>query len=94
MKKRYFVVVHAAGRAELRALARYDLDLFRQTAKEDEKGACTIEGLMSMDDVGRLVQMGYQVTVKKDPDKGPLGRDQLADGDSIIKQMIKEVPNG
>jgi hypothetical protein len=93
MDKRYFVVVHAAGRGELRALARYDLDLFRQTAKEDKEGKCTIEGLMSLDEVGRLVKMGYQVTVKKDPDKSPVGRDQLADGDSIIKQIEKEVPH-
>jgi hypothetical protein len=65
-KRRYFVTVVARTRQSLRDLSEEDLDLVQATAKEDEEGRCTIEGLLTIDEVERLVDVGYEVVVHEE----------------------------
>jgi hypothetical protein len=63
METRYFVIIHAADARALRGLAGFDLDLFQATARSSEQDF-NIQGLVTLDDVGRLVDAGYRVTVE------------------------------
>ncbi len=64
-RRRYFITVHTADPRVLRRLADFNLDLFQATARTREDGA-SIEGLVSMADVARLVDAGYRVTIEAD----------------------------
>lgn len=77
MKKRYFVQIRAEDRKHLRDLAGYDLDVFSQTARQSGEGL-VIDGLLAMDDVARLVEDGYQVTVMRPADAVARGKKQQA----------------
>jgi hypothetical protein len=61
--------VVARTRQSLRDLAEEDLDLFQATAKEAEEGRCTIEGLLTIEEVQRLVEDGYEVVVHEEASK-------------------------
>jgi hypothetical protein len=68
-ERRYFATVVARDRPLLRDLAGEDLDLFQATAKEAEVGRYTIEGLLTIEEVQRLVDSGYEVVVHEDASK-------------------------
>ena len=68
MADRFFVKVFAADPATLRRLRDYELDLFKATARERE-GDFAIDGLLTLDDVGRLVHAGYRVLVEEHSSK-------------------------
>ena len=59
---RYFVTVTASSSDRLKDLATRGLDLFMATARK-KRGEAVIEGLMTLDDVGKLVNDGYRVSV-------------------------------
>ena len=61
--QRYFVEVYAGTADGLRRLREYGYDLFAATARETTKQAFAVEGLLTLDQVGRLVHDGYQVLV-------------------------------
>jgi hypothetical protein len=61
MADRFFVKVFARDREHHRRLFEYHLDLF--AGGDDERGRPTIDGLMTIKDVARLVEDGYQVLV-------------------------------
>jgi hypothetical protein len=62
---RFFVTVFARDRAALRQLADFDLDLFQATARAGDEGdEPRIEGLLSLEEIGRLVEAGYRVAVE------------------------------
>lgn len=63
MADRFFVTVIARDREHLDRLFEYDLDLF--AAGTDERGRPTIDGLIKLQDVARLVEDGYQVLVSE-----------------------------
>jgi hypothetical protein len=58
--KRFFVTILAPDARRLRELLDLDLDLF--AGRSDESGH-RIDGLITLDDVARLVEAGYQVLV-------------------------------
>jgi hypothetical protein len=66
---RFFVTVIAPNERALRALQAYDLDLFAPTSKLTEAGEATIEGLLSLREIGGLVQRGYRVLVEDEAGK-------------------------
>jgi hypothetical protein len=47
----------------------YDLDVFRQTAKQTAEGGFQIEGLLTDEQVERLRAEGYEVEVGADADQ-------------------------
>ena len=62
--KRYFVTVRAPSRQAMVDLAGFHLDLFQATAQALEDAGGEIQGLLTLDEIGRLVDAGYQVTVE------------------------------
>ncbi len=87
MEDKFFVTVMAASQEELSALQKYRLDLFRTTANKLEMNVVRaflgadaqetgqlqfkIEGLVSLADIGRLVEDGYQVLVNRPASRQP-----------------------
>lgn len=64
--QRYFVTVHLAAGQDMIELSRFDLDLIQATAQAaDDAAGSSIEGLLDLDQVGRLVRAGYRVTVEQ-----------------------------
>jgi len=63
--KRFFVTIEAPDRQRLRDLFGRDLDLF--TASSDDKGH-QVDGLISLEDVEKLVEAGYRVQVSESGD--------------------------
>jgi hypothetical protein len=93
MADRFFVKVFARDPEHQHRLFDYGLDLF--AAGEDERGHPTIDGLVTLDTVARLVEDGYQVLVAETdspPEKLPtVGfdawlKDSLADLDDRTRQ--------
>lgn len=64
MEKQYFVTIFTSDKRMLRQLQAYDLDLFKPTARRQEEARFAIEGLLTLSDVGQLVEAGYQVLVE------------------------------
>lgn len=68
----YFVVILAANADSLRALQKFELDVFPQTAKRKSGNAdypFSIEGLLSMAQVEQVVNAGYWVEVQDPAEK-------------------------
>ena len=62
-ERRYFSTVVARTRQSLRDLAEEGVDVVQATAKDTGDGKFTIEGLLTIDEVQRLVDNGYEVVV-------------------------------
>jgi hypothetical protein len=66
--RRYFVTVYVPGRAQLARAMRYGLDLFEESVREDA-GRVAVDGLLTLDEAGRLVDDGYQVLLVEESSK-------------------------
>lgn len=66
---RFFVKVYAPNRSKLRALQSYHLDLFQPTVMELPNKRYSIDGLLHLDEIQRLVLNGYQVLVEEESSK-------------------------
>jgi hypothetical protein len=69
------VTIIAGGREGLQALRGLDLDLFKPTARAavptapgdpGRPGEFTVDGLLTLEEIGRLVSAGYRVLVHED----------------------------
>jgi hypothetical protein len=60
MAGRFFVSIRASDEQQFRRLFDYDLDLF---ASRKDEGRFDVDGLITLEDVNRLVEDGYQVLV-------------------------------
>ena len=69
MARRYFVTVLASDSRSLSELGGHGLDLFQATARRSAEGGSAIEGLVTMEEVERLVDAGYQVLVEEESSK-------------------------
>jgi carboxypeptidase T len=86
MAIRYFVEVTAPTQQALINLQKLELDLFAPTSKSTGKNEFTIEGLLTSDEVNRLVQKGYKVLVKKEsPTNTPAVSETVSVNDWINK---------
>jgi hypothetical protein len=63
--KLFFVTIEAPDRQRLRDLFGRDFDLF--AARSDDKGH-RVDGLISLEDVEKLVEAGYRVQVSESAD--------------------------
>jgi carboxypeptidase T len=66
MTRNFFVTVFAPNRCALLSLGDYYLDLFHATAKVSENQEFTIEGLLTLEEVERLVEGSYRVLVEEE----------------------------
>lgn len=89
MAQRFFVTVQAPTRRALLELAKYDLDLFQPTVKVTQENRFTIEGLLTLDEVGRLVEDGYQVLVEEEASKRARARSETIEFQDWIKGMVR-----
>lgn len=69
MVNKFFVVVFASTRRALLSLSSYHLDLFQATAHASQNQEFTIEGLLSLEEIERLVEDGYRVLVQEETSK-------------------------
>lgn len=74
MPQRFFVTVIAPDLRALKRLRDFELDLFLPTtkagapnigARQGVDGQHLIEGLLSLEEIGQLVEKGYQVLVEE-----------------------------
>jgi hypothetical protein len=84
--QRFFVTVTAADPERLREVGRFGLDLFshRHTDKGPEIG-----GLVTLEDVGRLVEAGYQVHVLETD--APRRKHEYVQLDAWRKELLAEL---
>jgi hypothetical protein len=66
---KFFVKVIAPSKSALANLRKYHLDLFKPTATKHEENKFRIEGLLSLEEIGMLIQNGYQVIVEEEASK-------------------------
>src|SRR5215207_4026955 len=66
MVTKYFVEVIASNKQQLINLQKFELDLFQPTAKSIDDKEFKIDGLISLDDINKLVENGYKVVIKNE----------------------------
>jgi hypothetical protein len=86
LPQRFFVTITAADPAKLREVGRFGLDLFSHRAGEEGP---EIGGLVSLEDIGRLVEAGYRVTVHE-TDR-PRRRHEYVEFDAWRKEMLADL---
>ncbi|MFO0998572.1 MAG: hypothetical protein U1F33_18025 [Alphaproteobacteria bacterium] len=84
--KRFFVTIEAPDRHRLREVFGRDLDLF--AARSDESGH-KVDGLISLDDVRKLVEAGYKVQVSESAE--PRRRPRFIGAQEWMKGMESEL---
>lgn len=98
---RYFVEIEAPGRRALVDLGKLGLDLFRHstvTVASNVRAAAatnapvnmTIEGLLDMNQVEKLVKAGYVVTVKEEASRHTSAARNVIDFEQWLKEMKEE----
>lgn len=85
MVNRFFVTIIALDRRTLLRLQEYDFDLFQSTSKINQRKEFTIEGLLPLEQVGRLVEDGYRVLVEAESSK----RERAKSGGIEFEEWIK-----
>jgi hypothetical protein len=85
--KRFFVTILAPTQEALLKLAQYDLDVFAATSHANEAREYVIDGLLKLEDIGRLVEDGYQVLVKHDSNAKARALTEKVEFDEWLKEM-------
>jgi len=87
---RYFVVILARDAAALRALQRFELDVFPQTAKREDAGkdyAYSIDGLLSMAEIERVSKEGYRVLIEDPAEARARGAENVIEFPEWLQRM-------
>jgi hypothetical protein len=87
VQKRFFVTILAPDRAAFLRLDQYDFDLIHGTARMRNRAEPTIEALLTLEQVGRLVEDGYRVVVEEKASKRARARTQRVDFAQWLKGM-------
>jgi len=66
MVTKYFVEIVASDKQQLINLQKFELDLFQPTVKVTDKNELSIEGLITLEDIKKLIENGYKVLIKKE----------------------------
>ncbi|SRR5215204_1677540 len=75
---RFLISVKTLERSSLLKLREYDFDFFQPTAKfSEQEKKFTVDGFLSLDQIGRLVRDGYEVVVKKHYSKQGLPKSEI-----------------
>jgi hypothetical protein len=87
---RYFVVIFARDAAALRALQKFELDVFPQTAKRadvDKEYPYSIDGLLSVPEIEKVVKAGYRVLIEDPIERRARGAGNVAEFPQWLQQM-------
>jgi len=101
MSRRYFAVVIAPSKQALAKLQAYDLDLFHSTAQVltglaaalPPSGAAgsddgyRIDGLITLEDIGRLVDDGYKVLINTSGDQPTPAQTETIDFEQWLREL-------
>lgn len=91
MADRFFVSIRASDEQQFRRLLDYELDLF---ASRKGEGRFEIDGLITLEDVKRLVESGYQVLVAE-TDAPKRDRPKVARPDEWLREAEADLePRG
>ncbi|MGB9168987.1 MAG: M14 family zinc carboxypeptidase [Nitrososphaeraceae archaeon] len=93
MTTRFFVQIIAKNKQQLMDLQKFELDLFQSTGKSIEDRKFSIDGLITLEDVNKLVQNGYRVMVKKESMKRTPALDEIMsfeEWSEVVKKGEKE----
>ncbi len=87
---RYFVVIFARDAAALRALQKFELDVFPQTAKRadaDKEYPYSIDGLLSVAEIEKVVNAGYHVLIEDPIEKRARGAGNVGEFPQWLQEM-------
>jgi hypothetical protein len=84
--RRFAVQIVARSHEHLLDLNALDLDVFAPTASIGEDGQATIEGYLTLDEIGLLVERGYRVSVEEEASKR-FRADQSQEFDDWVKGL-------
>jgi hypothetical protein len=86
---RYFVVILAPDAAALRALQAFEFDVFPQTARGDagKDFGFTIDGLLTMEEIERLVKEGYRVHIEDAAERRARGAENVIEFPEWLQRM-------
>lgn len=85
MDRRYFVRIYAANRRALVDLQAYGYDLFRATSRELPESGPAVDGLLTLEQVERLVLDGYRVLIEEESSRRARARQEVSDFDDWLK---------
>jgi hypothetical protein len=71
---RYFVKVQVPDRRQVRGLAALDLDLH---AVRDQADGASVDGLMTLDQVRKVIRAGFPVLIEAEADERAHGRNVI-----------------
>ncbi len=84
---RYFSTIVARTRQALRDLAEQEVDVVQATARDAGDGRFTIEGLVTIEEVERLVEGGYEVTLHEEASKRARARTETVEFEQWLGDM-------
>jgi len=84
MVTKFFVKIIAPSKLALIGLQKFELDLFQPTSKMTDN-EFTIEGLLTLEDVGKVVENGYKVLVEEVSTKRTRSTREMIGFDSWIQ---------
>lgn len=87
MKQQYFVTLIIPDRRGLNNLRAFDLDFFQQTLKTTDKKTYTIQGLLSLEEIGEMVDRGYRVLVEESASRRSRAPLEVVEFDEWLKSM-------
>jgi hypothetical protein len=88
----YFVTIYAPDPNSLRALQKFALDVFPQTSKRNarwEEYQCSIDGLLTIEQVEMLVKSGYRVEILDPAEKRMRAVDNVTEFPQWLAGMKK-----
>ncbi|MGE0642252.1 MAG: hypothetical protein AB7P24_01145 [Nitrospira sp.] len=88
----YFVIIYATDPDSLRALQKFELDVFPQTSKRNssrEEYQYSIDGLLTIEQVEKIVRSGYRVEILDPAEKRMRAADNITEFPQWLEGMKK-----
>jgi hypothetical protein len=87
MERLFFCIIFAQDQKHLIALNRQGVDVFQPTARITDQKEYVIEGLLTLEDVVKLVDNGYRVLVEEDASKRARATEFITTAEEWIKEF-------
>jgi hypothetical protein len=89
MARRFFCTIFAQDREQLLALSKYDVDIFPPTAHVTDQKEHAVEGLLTLEEVEKLVDSGYRILVEEDAAKRSRAAEFVMSAEEWIAEFEK-----
>lgn len=87
MDPRFFCTIYAQDHKHLIALNRQEVDVFQPTVRINEQKQYVIEGLLTLEEIAKLVNNGYRVLVEEDASKRTRATEFITSAEEWIKEF-------